>query len=523
MSVTKGQEGSPVVEIQTNSDTFDKRTRSLVKSVGPKLAPLIPDYGAWYKKKHLLKLNLILTLVCLSSAGQGYDGSLINSVQSYPEWVDGLMGTPSDEWLGFIVVTLSLGGIVGTLLSPSLGDRFGRVPTLTAAMIGLIAFPLGQSLCKTANQYIILRSFVGVFNGINYIACSLIAELSFPTYRGFFSCFFMVMYYVGSFIGGWTAYGARNSGDWSWRIVGIVQIVFPVIVLAALIKHTPESPRWLISKGKVDKAREVLLEIHGGNDEAYVPLIEMEIEEIINELEDEERNQSSWISMFRGRENLWKLFISISLGVWSQWCGCGIISYYLPNVLDSVGIVSVTDQTLINGFLQLWNIIWAAVGSFYVDHIGRLPLFLWSTGGMLVSYVIITGLSAAYAQFGNTNAGLAVVAFLFIYFGFYDIAFTPLATCYPIEIWPYHQRAKGLSMSMTASYAGLLFNQFVNPIALSRIAWRYYIVYIGILASMIVGIYYLYPETKNHSLEEIQDMFKSKVQKRRDQEKDVKR
>jgi hypothetical protein len=100
-------------------------------------------------------------------------------------------------------------------------------------------------------------------------------------------------------------------------------------------------------------------------------------------------------------------------------------SYYLPIVLDTVGVTSVTDQTLINGFLQLWNPIIAVLAATQVDRLGRRPLLLVSSFDMLACYIIITGLAGSFAGQGNSGIGIAVIPFLFIYYGFYDIAYTP--------------------------------------------------------------------------------------------------
>lgn len=95
--------------------------------------------------------------------------------------------------------------------------------------------------------------------------------------------------------------------------------------------------------------------------------------------------------------------------------------------------------------------ILAAVGALAAERYGRRPLWLVSASGMLVSLGIVTALSAVFAQSGNTAAGTAVVPMLYIFFGFYDIAFTPLSISYIVEILPFHLRAKGLSMNLTVS------------------------------------------------------------------------
>lgn len=131
---------------------------------------------------------------------------------------------------------------------------------------------------------------------------------------------------------------------------------------------------------------------------------------------------ASYIELFKTPGNRRRLLISISLGIFSQWCGNGVVSYYLAIVLKTVGITSVTHQTLIAGLLQIWNLFFAIAAAFSVDRLGRRPLFLCSAGIMLVAYILVTGLSGSFAESGSPSTGVAVIPFLFIFFAGYDIA-----------------------------------------------------------------------------------------------------
>lgn len=97
------------------------------------------------------------------------------------------------------------------------------------------------------------------------------------------------------------------------------------------------------------------------------------------------------------------------------------------------------------------------------ERYGRRPLWLLSTSGMLASFIIVTALSAVFAEHGTKAAGYCVVAFLFIFFGFYDIAFTPLSIAYPVEILPFDLRSKGLSINLTVVFAAGFFNRMLSP------------------------------------------------------------
>jgi MFS family permease len=271
---------------------------------------------------------------------------------------------------------------------------------------------------------------------------------------------------------------------------------------------SPESPRWLASQDRTNEARAFLVKYHAGGDEQS-PLAEFELAEITRtlRLEREAKKSASYLDMLRTRGNRWRTFITIFLGVFDQWAGQNIASYYLSPVLTTIGVTSVTNQTMISGFLQLWNLFWALAGSFCVDLVGRRFLFLSSCAGMLASYIVITALSATFANTGAASVGIAVIPFLFIMYAFFAIAFTPLFVAYPVEIWKYQLRSRGLGLGLISTYVAVFFNIFVNPIALEAIAWKYYLVYCIILTGGGLVIYFTFPETRGHSLEEMARIF----------------
>ena len=151
-------------------------------------------------------------------------------------------------------------------------------------------------------------------------------------------------------------------------------------------------------------------------------------------------------------------------------------------------------------------------GAFAAERFGRRPLWLLSASGMLVTFSIVTALSAVYAENGNKAAGKAVIGMLFVFFGLYDLAFTPLSFAYPVEILPYKLRSRGLSVTLTTIFGAGFFNQYVNPLALQKLHWKFYFVYIGCLAVFIVIIWFFFPETKGRSLEEIAEVFDGPAQ-----------
>ncbi|KAK7706170.1 hypothetical protein SLS57_009709, partial [Botryosphaeria dothidea] len=111
--------------------------------------------------------------------------------------------------------------------------------------------------------------------------------------------------------------------------------------------------------------------------------------------------------------------------------------------------------------------------------------------------------SAVYAQTGNKAAGGAVIAMIFAFYGVAGFAWPGLTVAYCAEILPFHIRAKGLAVAMAGTAASSVFNQYVNPIGLDKLAWRFYFVYIAILVLECGAIWWLYVETRGPTLEEI--------------------
>jgi MFS family permease len=126
---------------------------------------------------------------------------------------------------------------------------------------------------------------------------------------------------------------------------------------------------------------------------------------------------------------------------------------------------------------------------------------------MLVSYIVITGLSGSFAQTQVPSVGVAVIPMLFIFFAGYDIALTPLLISYPCEIWPYRLRSRGLTVTFVSTVLAIFFNTFVNPIALEAIGWKYYFVFVGVLICFGLTAYFFYPETRGYSLEQMAVIF----------------
>jgi len=126
---------------------------------------------------------------------------------------------------------------------------------------------------------------------------------------------------------------------------------------------------------------------------------------------------------------------------------------------------------------------------------------------MLVFWTLQTACFALYSRTGSTHAAHTVIGMIFLFYASYDIAFTPLIVSYTVEILPYALRAKGFVAFNFLISLSLIFNQYVNPIALKKLGWKYYLVYVAWLIFENVFCYFFIIETQNLSLEETSALF----------------
>ncbi|OAA68708.1 hexose transporter [Niveomyces insectorum RCEF 264] len=477
--------------------------------VGEALAEVLPQTTKWwFQRSHLLRLNFLLLIPLLSSSVAGYDGSLMNGLQSLDQWRDHF-DNPQGAKLGLVNAAQSIGSVVALPFVGGLSDRLGRKPVLAMGIVMILAATIIQAASVDLAMFIVSRLIVG-FGGMFVVQPSpmLIAELAYPTHRGKYTSAYWTMYYLGAILASWTTFGCQKyTSTWSWRIPSILQGGFPLVQLAFLY-WVPESPRWLVAQDRGPDAAATLATYHAGQADPNSPLVAYELAEIVEAIRlEREAGSGGWGALFSTPGNRRRTLIAVCVGGFAQWNGIGVVSYYLTLVLDTIGITDTFTQTLINGLLQIFNFIAALSAAVLVDRLGRRTLFLWSGVGMLVTYIVWTACSAVNNDTGNRAAGIVVVVCLFIFYFHYDIAYTPLLLGYPTEIFPYSLRSKGIALELFSIYGSLIVQAFVNPIGLGNIGWKYYIVFCCFLAVFLVVTYFLFPETKGYSLEEIAQVF----------------
>lgn len=481
-------------------------------------APEPPPRG-WWEYAYLARLNMgivCLTFLCMltpsyhqqsltdSASTNGYDSSLLNGLQALPRWLE-FMEHPSSVWLGFVNALYWVGAATTTLAAATVANRHGRKRGILLGYICLVIGTIMQTASPNPTCFIIARLFTGASMGwMNNATPVLITEVAYPAHRGIASALYMTSYYIGSIVAAWVTFATRSwDSSWTWRFPSILQFLMPTLALPGLLL-VPESPRWMVSVGRVLEARRALVDHHAGGDEA-APWVDSELRRIQQAIaiEFEAEKDSTYAELIRTPGNRHRLFITVTLGFYNQWAGNGPLSYYLSLVLQAVGVSKTIDQLLISACLQIWNLFFALGAALSVDRMGRRKLFLLSAGIMLVSYIVMTGLNGSFESSGSSPTGIAMVPFIFVYFAGYDIALTPLLTAYPCEIWPFRLRSRGLMVAWMSCIVAVIFNTFVNPIAMDAIGWKYYIIYVCLLISWFGITFFWYPETRGLSLEDV--------------------
>jgi len=175
------------------------------------------------------------------------------------------------------------------------------------------------------------------------------------------------------------------------------------------------------------------------------------------------------------------------------------------------------------------QIVFAAIGACFVDKLGRRSMLIgvniacclcWIGVIVPASIANITDVDSVAQQDAVTPAvSKAILAWVYIFQIVYSFGWTPMQALYPVEVLSFEMRAKGMAFSSLFTSIGLLANQFGVPVALTNIAWRTYIVFCCWCAVQAAIIYFMIPETKNRTLEELDDIFNAKNPRKASTEK----
>ncbi|KAJ5217071.1 hypothetical protein N7468_010079 [Penicillium chermesinum] len=463
--------------------------------------PRVSDPGLW-------RLNIGIALVLSASATAGYNASQINSLLVLPEFKLFLSGLSSSAE-GIIIASFSLGAFLAFIPASYAADILGRKKSITIGAGLVIVSAIVQATVQQVWVFFAARVVTGIGVGFSQTAAPLlIAETAHPRHRRVLTGLYNSLWFCGSIsAAGLSLLTLPLASSWSWRLPCLLQMLYPISILLGLLVM-PESPRWLVSRGRTGEARSVLTRYHADGN-LNDPAVQEEFEQISSSInvETDLKGNSGWRTFLQSKGDAHRLLICILLGFMQEWTGNGVTSYYLPPILSSVGIHDSRHQGIVNSCLQFWNLGFAVTGAKMSDRYGRRILWLSATTLMFIFLSAATTMAGIFSELDIYETGIAVVPMLFLFCAAYDFAYMPLFIAYPAEILPFQLRAKGLAITLTTDSLACFFNQYVNPVAFDALQWRYFLVYVACLVFFLGVVYFLFPETQGKSLEEVARIF----------------
>lgn len=474
-----------------------------------RLQALIREEPSWWRCGSLIKLYLLLLAPLLTSTAWGFDLSLTNGLQSVNQFMD-TFDNPTGSRLGFFGAATSVGGIIACFIGGPLVERFGRRVMCSAGAVIIVAMALMETFSTSFGMFTGGKVILGLGAYFQQVAAPvLVTELAHPKQRVAITSLYNTSIFIGLIIGSWITFGTyRIDSPWSWKLPCILQIVIPSYQIF-MIWLCPESPRWLVSKGQVNKAREILIKWHGNGVETE--LVQLELQEIIAGIEaDKSVMKVNWEgirSTWSTKGNRLRLWLCIITAAGSQTIGGGFTANYLPLILDQIGMSSERDKTLINAVLNIFNWSCAIIAAFIIPRVGRRTVFLFSAIGINIAFIVWTALSARYTVNSEKSYGIGVLVMIIVNSFFTCVCWVPLVVAYPLETVTTKQRSIYFAITMLTINVTAFVTSYLTPVGIANIGWRYYIPTAVWNAIMAAIIYFTFVETKGMTLEEIATLF----------------
>ena len=439
--------------------------------------------------------------------------------------------------LGLLTSILELGAWVGVLANGYLADKIGRKGGL---VIGVVMFCVGvivQASTRGGNyDYILAGRFV---TGMGVGSLSMVvplynAEVSPPEIRGSLVAVQQLAITFGIMISYWITYGTNYIGgtgetqsEAAWLVPICIQILPALILAFGVIMFMPSSPRWLMDVGREDDCLNTLATLRRLSPSH--PLVRMEFLEIkcqkIFEKKLSERDfphlqdgsaKSNFLLFINGYKSMilhWPSFKRLSIAclimMFQQFTGVNFILYYAPFIFKSLGLTGNTISLLASGVVGVVMFLATIPTVLFVDQVGRKPILISGAIIMGVCHFIVAGIIGQLDGKFATHAAAGWVACVFVWI--FAIAFGyswgPVAWVLVAESFALGQRARGISIGASSNWLCNFAVAISTPDFVAKAGFGAY-VFLGVMCILGAAyVYYFTPETKNKSLEELDEAF----------------
>ncbi|WP_332630030.1 D-xylose transporter XylE [Halalkalibacter flavus] len=453
---------------------------------------------------------VLVTLVAtLGGLLFGYDTAVISGAESSLQvyFIESLNLSPLAH--GLTVSSALIGCIIGGLLSGYLSSRIGRKHTLIIAAILFLLSALGSSfpeflfftpgepsfaLLITFNIYRIIGGIgVGLASAVSPV---YIGEIAPSEIRGrlvslnqFAIIFGMLVVY---FVNWGIARGQSIEwiNDIGWRYMFLSETI-PASIFFLLLFTVPETPRYLVSINKEEKAKQILSKIYN---ETMVKATLFEIKKSFNVEKG---------GLFSFGKKI--IIIGILLSVFQQFVGINVALYYAPRIFESMGAARDASmfQTIIMGLV---NVIFTVIAILTVDKFGRKPLLIIGSIGMAFGMFGVSGMG-----FSN-QIGIGTLIFIIIYTASFMMSWGPVVWVLISEIFPNKIRGQAVAIAVAAQWSANYFISSTYPMMIDYSAGLTYSFYGTMSVLSALFVWKLIPETKGRSLEELEKLLKKSVE-----------